>query len=271
MSDHGIPEIPSDHPRAKSLQYRHKLVEGMERKVVTPSGLCAHGRGEAFDYLLGEETIPVAMRSIEAAVAAIITAKHPVISVNGNVAALVPEDIVKLSEVTGAPLEINLFYRAPGRVEAVAEVLTKAGAKNLLGLGDIEPQVIKELSSNRRIVDPRGIYSADVVLVPLEDGDRTEALIKEKKFVIAIDLNPLSRTAQMAHITIVDNIIRAIKQMILIAEKFKSQMISQPSMLAQIKKIATDFDQQNNISSVLEYMAQRLITLSKKTTKPSII
>jgi 4-phosphopantoate---beta-alanine ligase len=266
MSDHGIPEIPADHPRAKSLYYRHKLVEGMEKKVVTPSGLCAHGRGEAFDYLLGEQTIPPAMVSIEAAVAAIMTATHPVISVNGNVAALVPEDIVKLSQVTGAPLEINLFYRAPGRVEAIAEVLTKAGAKNLLGLGDVEPQTIKELSSNRRIVDPRGIYSADVVMVPIEDGDRTEALVKEKKFVIAIDLNPLSRTAQMAHITIVDNIIRVIKHMITIAEKFKTQLSIQPKSLAQIKKIVIQFDQQKNLSAVLEYMAQRLLALSKKTS-----
>ena len=33
-----------------------------------------------------------------------------------------------------------------------------------------------------------GIYQSDVVLVPLEDGDRTEALISNGKFVITIDL-----------------------------------------------------------------------------------
>ena len=31
---------------------------------------------------------------------------------------------------------------------------------------------------------------ADTVLVPLEDGDRTEALVKMGKTVVAIDLNP---------------------------------------------------------------------------------
>jgi 4-phosphopantoate--beta-alanine ligase len=58
--------------------------------------------------------------------------------------------------------------------------------------------------SDRRMVDPDGIYIADVVLVPLEDGDRTEALVKMGKKVIAIDLNPLSRTSQKASITIVE-------------------------------------------------------------------
>ncbi|MFV2015620.1 MAG: phosphopantothenate/pantothenate synthetase family protein, partial [Candidatus Heimdallarchaeota archaeon] len=40
------------------------------------------------------------------------------------------------------------------------------------------------------------------------DGDRTEALKNNHKKVITIDLNPLSRTAQQADITIVDNVIR---------------------------------------------------------------
>ena len=101
MADHSSPEIPADHPRAKSLYYRHKLVEGVESKVVTPSGLCAHGRGEAFDYLIGEETNPIAKKAIEAAAAAILTAQHPVISVNGNTAALVPEEVVQSPESVG--------------------------------------------------------------------------------------------------------------------------------------------------------------------------
>ena len=55
-----------------------------------------------------------------------------------------------------------------------------------------------------------GIYCADVVLIPLEDGDRAEALVKVGKKVIAIDLNPLSRTAMAAHVTIVDELTRAV-------------------------------------------------------------
>jgi 4-phosphopantoate--beta-alanine ligase len=58
-------------------------------------------------------------------------------------------------------------------------------------------------------VNGQGIYLADVVFVPLEDGDRCEALIRSGRKVVTIDLNPLSRTARKASITIVDNIIRA--------------------------------------------------------------
>lgn len=77
---------------------------------------------------------------------------------------------------------------------------------------------IPELQSERRRVDPNGIYKADTVLVPLEDGDRAEALVNMGKTMITIDLNPLSRTAKVAHLTIVDNIIRAIPEMIVAAK-----------------------------------------------------
>ena len=53
------------------------------------------------------------------------------------------------------------------------------------------------------------IEAADAVLVPLEDGDRCEALVDLGKQVLVIDLNPLSRTARMAHVTIVDEVSRA--------------------------------------------------------------
>ena len=52
------------------------------------------------------------------------------------------------------------------------------------------------------------------VLVPLEDGDRTIALKKAKKKIITFDLNPLSRTAATADITIVDNVTRAMKLLV---------------------------------------------------------
>ena len=74
-------------------------------------------------------------------------------------------------------------------------------------------------------MDKNGIFSADVVLVPLEDGDRTIALKKAKKKIITFDLNPLSRTAQTADITIVDNVIRAMK-LLVIESKKKTQKMS---------------------------------------------
>jgi 4-phosphopantoate--beta-alanine ligase len=49
-----------------------------------------------------------------------------------------------------------------------------------------------------------------VVVVPLEDGDRAEALGEMGKTEIVIDLNPMSRSAQVAAVPIVDNIIRAV-------------------------------------------------------------
>jgi len=251
----GTPNVPNDHPRAESLYYRHKLVDQMFEKVVTPSGLCAHGRGEAFDYLLGEKTIPPSEKAMEAAIASLMLAKHPVFSINGNVAALVPESIVELAEILDADIEINIFYQAPGRIEAITSILKKAGAKKILGLGDVPSKALSNISSNRRIVDPRGIFSADVVLVPLEDGDRTEALIENNKKVIAIDLNPLSRTAQKADITIVDNIIRCIPKMVKIAKRMKNQESE------KIKVIVNNFNQKKNLDDCLEYIINFLQNL----------
>ena len=248
----GRPIIPEDHPRAQSLHYRHQLVDGMKAKIVTPSGLCAHGRGEAFDYMFGEKTIPPAIKAMKAAIAALKKAKNPVISVNGNVVALVPEKIVELSYVLNVPLEINIFYQAPGRIEAIKQKLITAGVQNLLGTGDVESVKISNLSSNRRIVDPRGIYKADVVLIPLEDGDRAEALVEAGKTVIAIDLNPLSRTSQKSHITIVDNLIRVIPKMIEFAKEISKLDNS------EVNQWYDDFDQKENLNYTIKYMIDYL-------------
>ena len=69
---------------------------------------------------------------------------------------------------------------------------------------------IPGLDHERAKVDADGIESADVVLVPLEDGDRAEALSAMGKTEIVVDLNPMSRSAQSAAVPIVDNRIRAI-------------------------------------------------------------
>lgn len=209
--------IPKDHPRYESLVTREKLVEGVKLGVTALQGLIAHGRGEAFDYILGERTRDFALKAEKAAVAALLLAKNPVISVNGNVAVLVPKEIKELAEEVKAKVEINVFHFSKERVERIAEYLSKFGI-DALHACDAE---LKGLSSARRIVDSRGILIADVVLVPLEDGDRCEILKRHGKKVIAIDLNPLSRTARMADITIVDNITRAIPKMIELAREMK--------------------------------------------------
>ena len=46
-------EIPDSHPRKRSLLSREKIVQGSEKGLLAKSAMIAHGRGEAFDYLLG--------------------------------------------------------------------------------------------------------------------------------------------------------------------------------------------------------------------------
>ncbi|HKL28976.1 MAG TPA: phosphopantothenate/pantothenate synthetase, partial [Natrialbaceae archaeon] len=138
----------------------------------------------------------------------LLQAEHAVVSVNGNAAALVPEELVDLAEVTGADLEVNLFNRTEERMRAIVAHLEEHGAEDVKGLA--ADARIPGLSHERATVDADGIYDADVVLVPLEDGDRAEALGEMDKIEIVIDLNPKSRSAQVAAIPIIDNIIRAV-------------------------------------------------------------
>jgi len=201
-------DVPEDHPRYQSLLTRHRIEAGVDAGITSRQGLIAEGRGEAFDYLLGEETIPSAERSERVAAAHFLLADHPVISVNGNVAALVPEEVVELAAATGADLEVNLFGRTDERVAAIAAHLREHGAADVKGL--TADARIPGLSHERAKVDADGIYDADVVLVPLEDGDRAEALAAMGKTEIVIDLNPLSRSARHAAVPVIDNVLRAI-------------------------------------------------------------
>lgn len=203
--------IPKNHPRYESLKQRHLIEEGVKSGVVTPTGMIAQGRGEAFDYLIGERTTESAKLAEKAAVGMLLSAKSPVISVNGNVAALCPKDAVALAKAVGAKIEVNLFYWTAKREKLISAVLKKAGAREVYGTG--RKTRLPGLDSMRGLADPEGIKKADVVLVMLEDGDRTEALKKLGKKVIAIDLNPLSRTAVAADVTIVDNAVRALPNM----------------------------------------------------------
>ena len=237
-------DIPKTHPRYQSLKYRHKIIESLKSLVVTEAGLIAHGRGECFDYILGEKTREPAKIAIKAAVAMLLLAKNPVISVNGNVAALVPNELVALANEVNAPLEINLFYKKEGRIEAIKKVLKQSGATDIRGINKEKIVEIEGLDSNRRLVE--SIAEADVIMVPLEDGDRTEALKKIGKKVIAIDLNPISRTAIWADVTIVDNIIRAVPEMISISKELK--LLNKN----QLNEIVNDFDNRTNIQDTLD-------------------
>ncbi len=201
-------EIPESHPRYESLMQRHRIEAGVEKGLTSRQGLVAQGRGEAFDYLLGEQTIPSADTAERVAAAHLLDADHAVLSVNGNVAALVPEELVDLAETTGADLEVNLFNRTEQRVAAIADHLREHGANSVRG--EAADARIPGLDHERAKVDADGIYDADVVLVPLEDGDRAEALGEMGKTELVVDLNPMSRSAEVAAVPIVDNVVRAL-------------------------------------------------------------
>lgn len=205
-------DVPESHPRYVSLKLRDTIVAGVESGVTSIHGLMAHGRGEAFDYLIGEKTQPFALDAIRAGAATLLLAEHPVISVNGNVAALTPGELVTFAKKLKAPLEVNIFHTSKAREEAIRKHLKKHGASRVL-MPTTEAQ-LSFIDSNRKFVHPEGIFRADVVFVPLEDGDRCRALQKMGKIVVTVDLNPISRTAQQASITIVDNVVRALPLLI---------------------------------------------------------
>lgn len=198
--------IPPDHPRYRSLVTRELLAGSVRSGILSPEGLIAHGRGEAFDYFLGERTTPSALLAERIAAALLLSARHPVISVNGNAAALAACEIAALQKASGALVEVNLFHRTEERVLLIEDLLRNAGADVFNGTAER----LLPLSHDRAWCRREGMFAADVILVPLEDGDRAEALVKMGKTVIAVDLNPLSRTSRMATLTIVDELTRAL-------------------------------------------------------------
>ena len=242
--------IPKSHPRYISLMEREKISKAMKEGIVHETGLIAHGRGEAFDYLIGEKTITMADDAEKVAAALLLLAKKPVISVNGNVVALVAKECISLGEFIPALLEVNLFHRTIDRINKIVKELDKHGAKKVYGtIGDAQ---IPGLEHDRGICDKEGIFSADVVLVPLEDGDRCKALIDMNKIVIAIDLNPLSRTAKIANVTIVDNVVRAIPNIEKWVIKLKNEDVP------NLKNIVNSFDNNRNLQNVLSFISKKL-------------
>ena len=239
--------VPKSHPRYESLMRRERLIEGYKSGLVAEAGLMAHGRGEAFDYLLGECTIPQAEEAELAAASLLMSAENPVISVNGNVAALCPEALVELAKAIPAKLEVNLFYRTEERVAKIVKHLETHGAENVLGANP--DAQIPGLEHARGLCTKEGIFSADVVLVPLEDGDRVQALRDMGKTTIVIDLNPLSRSARAGSVTIVDEVTRAIPNITAFAREMKGQ------------PLVSDFDNQANMRRAIDRITHALFEI----------
>jgi 4-phosphopantoate--beta-alanine ligase len=235
-----------------SLKTRDDLVRAVASGLVVPQGLIAHGRGEAFDYILGERTIPAASAATLAAAALLLMAESPVLSVNGNTAALAGREVVALASTVSASIEVNLFHRTPEREKRITRHLRKFGAKEIRGVGSAASKIIGGISSPRAKVDPGGIGKADVVLIPLEDGDRAKALEGAGKKIISIDLNPLSRTSQVASISIVDNVVRAIPALIKASRKMKRLHHSQLETYAL--NFNNDANLANAIGQIVDYL-----------------
>ncbi|MEE3082509.1 MAG: phosphopantothenate/pantothenate synthetase [Candidatus Thermoplasmatota archaeon] len=215
-------DVPRSHPRYHSLMSRERLVEAASKGMLAESALIAHGRGEAFDYLLNESTCEAAKKAISEVATRLHVAERPILSLNGNATALAGDVMIACAAVLNCPIEINIYYRTPERMDALLSHLNslRDDAKKLLPeimqkkvddvqiLGDAPDGQIPNLEGPRANCHSEGILAADVILVPLEDGDRCEALIAMEKIVCVIDLNPLSRTARMADVTIVDELTR---------------------------------------------------------------
>ena len=241
-------DVPESHPRYVSLRLRDIIVAGVENGVTSIHGLMAHGRGEAFDYLIGEKTQPFAIDAIRAGAATLLLAEHPVISVNGNVAALTPSELVAFSKALKTPLEVNIFHTSKEREGAIREHLEKHGAVHVL-MPTTEAQ-LSFIDSNRKFVHPDGIFRADVVFVPLEDGDRCEALQKMGKIVVTVDLNPMSRTAKGAGVTIVDNVVRALPLLIQEVETL------QKTSLTALKEIVSQYSNDKTLQAAVQWICR---------------
>ena len=100
-----------------------------------------------------------------------------------------------------------------------------------------------------------GIFAADTVLVLLEDGDRTEALMDMGKFVIAVDLNPLSRTARTCNIPVVDNVIRALPCISASVDEMKA------APLEELRMIVDSFKPEDSLEKVIGELIDGLRTM----------
>jgi 4-phosphopantoate--beta-alanine ligase len=225
--------VPKNHPRYESLMTRERLQEMVARGIVSPTGMISHGRGEAFDYLMGEKSTAAALEAEKAAAAFLLNAERPVVCVNGNAAALGAKQLIKTAEAVGAKIEVNIFHRSEERMESIIEYMESEGAENVLGRN---PDArISGLTSDRALCTKEGIFDSDVILVPIEDGDRAEALVSMGKTVISVDLNPLSRTSKKASVSISDEMNRALSNITEFAEELGKDK-------SQIKKIIADYD-----------------------------
>ncbi len=242
------------HPRYQSLLMRHRLELAAKAGMLADSALIAHGRGEAYDYLLGEKTIASAHDATMEALAHLQNANSAVISLNGNAIALAGMELMQLASLLQIPVEVNIFYRTPERMSALLNHLSKIKSDNELDveiLGENPDAKIPGLEGPRANCCKSGIYDSDVILVPLEDGDRCEALVAMGKTVLVIDLNPLSRSAKMGSVTIVDELSRVANNLLVGA------------MQKITRKPSSNYDNSQHLQAAIDHITSTLSSKGK--------
>ena len=245
--------VPKDHPRYRSLMVRERLAEAVEAGLVNPTGLISHGRGEAFDYLMGERSLEPSLIAEKAAAAYLLRARSPVVCVNGNAAALDADNLLALGRAVPAKVEVNIFHRTEERMELLIRYLEEHGGKDVLGR---DPDArIPGLTSDRALCTKEGIFDCDVIVVPIEDGDRAEALVAMGKVVISIDLNPLSRTSKKASVSISDEMTRALTNIMKYLEELRGRE-------DEIGRVIQDYDNDRNRLSMIDCICDSLHTSS---------
>ena len=242
--------IPKDHPRYKSLMVREHLADMVEKGLVNPTGLISHGRGEAFDYLMGEKTLAPSLEAEKVAAAYLLKAKRPLVCVNGNAAALDAKNLIKLSETIPAPLEINIFHRTEERMGLLIDYMESQGCKEVLGR--IPEARIPGLNHDRALCT-KTLYDCDTIIVPIEDGDRAEALVKMGKVVISIDINPISRTSKTATVPISDELTRALENIIRFVDELRGND-------DEIERIISSYNNDDNRRALLKEISAFLET-----------
>ncbi len=242
--------IPKNHPRYKSLMVRDHLVEMVAKGLVNPTGLISHGRGEAFDYLMGEKTLPSSLEAEKAAAAHLLKAKKPLVCVNGNAAALDSKNLILLAEKIPAPIEVNLFHRTEERVGMIIEYMESQGGKNILGR---DPDARIPGLEHDRALCSKTLFDCDAIIVPIEDGDRAEALVKMGKIVISIDINPISRTSKTATVPISDELTRALENIIRFIDELRGNE-------KEIDRLISEYDSSVNRKAVLAEISEYLET-----------
>lgn len=138
-------------------------------------------------------------------------------------------------------------------MEKLIAFMESKGAADVLGR---DPDAkIEGLSHARALCTTEGVFSSDVILVPIEDGDRAEALVAMGKKVISIDLNPLSRTSKAASVPISDEIGRALDNIRRHVEELRG---NGPEIDRIISSYSAEKTRKDTIDYICEYLKKEI-------------